>query len=339
MARRATWRRRATPGASYGRSAACRSEIERGETVGLIGRNGAGKSTLLKLLSRITLPTEGRITLRGRVATLLEVGTGFHPELSGRENIFVNGAILGMRRREIEAKFDDIVEFSGIERFIDTPVKRYSSGMFVRLAFAVAAHLDPEILLVDEVLAVGDAEFQRKCLGKMQEVSEHGRTVVFVSHNLSAVQRLCSTRLLDRRRPYRRRRAHGVGRCRLHARVRTPAARRRDDHRTRRPPGRDRWRTSALGCTSQRSRRGGQSAGDRRAIRSPHALRGVRGRRRRGCRAWHLRHRRHPRPDRAQRRPRWHSVLTGTGHIRDRRLAGCPVPAGRVPDRASRCIG
>ena len=147
---------------------------------------------MLKLLSRITLPTEGRILMRGRVATLLEVGTGFHPELSGRENIFVNGAILGMRRREIEAKFDDIVEFSGIERFIDTPVKRYSSGMFVRLAFAVAAHLEPDILIVDEVLAVGDAEFQRKCLGKMQEVSELGRTVVFVSHNLAAVQRLCS---------------------------------------------------------------------------------------------------------------------------------------------------
>lgn len=167
-------------------------EIDRGEAIGLIGPNGAGKSTLLKLLSRITLPTEGRITLRGRVATLLEVGTGFHPELSGRENVFVNGAILGMRRREIEAKFDEIVEFSGVEQFIDTPVKRYSSGMFVRLAFAVAAHLEPEILLVDEVLAVGDAEFQRKCLGKMQEVSEHGRTIVFVSHNLSAIQRLCS---------------------------------------------------------------------------------------------------------------------------------------------------
>jgi lipopolysaccharide transport system ATP-binding protein len=138
------------------------------------------------------LPTEGRIELRGRAATLLEVGTGFHPELSGRENIFINGAILGMRRREIQSKFDQIVDFSGIERFIDTPVKRYSSGMYIRLAFAVAAHLEPEILLVDEVLAVGDAEFQRKCLGKMQEVSEHGRTVVFVTHNLSAVQRLCS---------------------------------------------------------------------------------------------------------------------------------------------------
>ena len=167
-------------------------EIARGEAVGLIGPNGAGKSTLLKLLSRITLPTEGRITLRGRVATLLEVGTGFHPELTGRENIFVNGAILGMRRREIEASFDEIVAFSGVERFIDTPVKRYSSGMYVRLAFAVAAHLQPEILLVDEVLAVGDAEFQRKCLGKMKEVSEGGRTVVLVSHNMAAVQRLCS---------------------------------------------------------------------------------------------------------------------------------------------------
>jgi len=167
-------------------------EIARGEAVGLIGPNGAGKSTLLKLLSRITLPTEGRIVLRGRVATLLEVGTGFHPELTGRENIFVNGAILGMRRREIEASFDEIVDFSGVERFIDTPVKRYSSGMYVRLAFAVAAYLQPEILLVDEVLAVGDAEFQRRCLGKMQEVTERGRTVVFVSHNLAAVQRLCS---------------------------------------------------------------------------------------------------------------------------------------------------
>jgi lipopolysaccharide transport system ATP-binding protein len=167
-------------------------EIAAGEAVGLIGPNGAGKSTLLKLLSRITLPTEGRITLRGHVATLLEVGTGFHPELTGRENIFINGAILGMRRREIEAQFEEIVAFSGIERFIDTPVKRYSSGMYVRLAFAVAAHLQPEILLVDEVLAVGDAEFQRRCLGKMQDASEGGRTVVFVSHNLAAVQRLCS---------------------------------------------------------------------------------------------------------------------------------------------------
>ena len=167
-------------------------EITRGEAVGLIGPNGAGKSTLLKLLSQITLPTEGLIKMWGRVATLLEVGTGFHPELSGRENIYVNGAILGMRKREIEERFDEIVEFSGVERFIDMPVKRYSSGMYVRLAFAVAAHLQPEILLVDEVLAVGDAEFQRKCLGSMQEASEGGRTVVFVSHNMAAVQRLCS---------------------------------------------------------------------------------------------------------------------------------------------------
>jgi homopolymeric O-antigen transport system ATP-binding protein len=167
-------------------------EIAPGEVVGLVGPNGAGKSTLLKLLSAITPPTEGRITLMGRTATLLEVGTGFHPELTGRENVFVNGAILGMRRREIEAKFDEIVEFSGIERFIDTPVKRYSSGMYVRLAFAVAAHLDPEILLVDEVLAVGDAEFQRKCIGKMQDASGQGRTIVFVSHNMVTVQSLCT---------------------------------------------------------------------------------------------------------------------------------------------------
>jgi lipopolysaccharide transport system ATP-binding protein len=167
-------------------------EVQRGEILGLIGPNGAGKSTLLKLLAGITPPTEGRITLWGRTATLLEVGTGFHPELTGRENVFINGAILGMRRREIEARFDEIVDFSGVERFIDTPVKRYSSGMYVRLAFSVAAHLDPEILLVDEVLAVGDAEFQSKCLGKMHEASEHGRTVVFVSHNMPVVQRLCS---------------------------------------------------------------------------------------------------------------------------------------------------
>jgi lipopolysaccharide transport system ATP-binding protein len=166
-------------------------EIPRGEVVGLIGPNGAGKSTLLKLLSRITLPTEGRIKIWGQVATLLEVGTGFHPELSGRENVFVNGAILGMRRRDIEERFDEIVEFAGIERFIDVPVKRYSSGMYVRLAFSVAAHLQPEILLVDEVLAVGDAEFQRKCLGSMQAASESGRTVILVTHNLTVVQRLC----------------------------------------------------------------------------------------------------------------------------------------------------
>jgi lipopolysaccharide transport system ATP-binding protein len=167
-------------------------EVEQGEIVGLIGPNGAGKSTLLKLLSAITPPSEGRIELWGRTATLLEVGTGFHPELTGRENVFINGAILGMRRREIEERFDEIVEFSGVERFIDTPVKRYSSGMYVRLAFSVAAHLDPEILMVDEVLAVGDAEFQRKCLGKMDEASDLGRTVVFVSHNMQAVQEICT---------------------------------------------------------------------------------------------------------------------------------------------------
>lgn len=169
----------------------CSAHVDPGEIVGLIGSNGAGKSTLLKLLSRITLPTEGEITIRGRVASLLEVGTGFHPELTGRENTFLNGAILGMSEAEVRAKFDDIVAFSGIEQFLDTPVKRYSSGMFVRLAFAVAAHLEPEILLVDEVLAVGDVEFQRKCLGKMQDVSRGGRTIVFVSHNMSAIKRLC----------------------------------------------------------------------------------------------------------------------------------------------------
>ena len=167
-------------------------EVKRGEVLGIIGRNGAGKSTLLKVLSRITEPTEGRVTIEGRVASLLEVGTGFHPELSGRENVYLNGAILGMTRAEIRRKFDEIVDFSGVERFLDTPVKRYSSGMYVRLAFAVAAHLEPEILVVDEVLAVGDAEFQKKCLGKMQDVAGHGRTVLFVSHNLTAVQDLCS---------------------------------------------------------------------------------------------------------------------------------------------------
>ena len=163
-------------------------EVKRGEIVGIIGRNGAGKSTLLKILSRITEPTSGRVELRGRVASLLEIGTGFHPELTGRENIFLNGAILGMRQREIRKKFDEIVAFAEIERFLDTPVKRYSSGMYVRLAFAVAAHLEPEILVVDEVLAVGDADFQKKCLGKMDEVSRsEGRTVLFVSHNLAAI--------------------------------------------------------------------------------------------------------------------------------------------------------
>jgi len=167
-------------------------EIKRGEVVGIIGRNGAGKSTLLKLLSRITEPTSGRIRLRGRVASLLEVGTGFHPELTGRENVFLNGAILGMGRKEIARKFDEIVAFAEVERFLDTPIKHYSSGMYVRLAFAVAAHLEPEILVVDEVLAVGDTEFQKKCLGKMDEVSRReGRTVLFVSHNMSAINSLC----------------------------------------------------------------------------------------------------------------------------------------------------
>jgi len=166
-------------------------EVKRGEVVGIIGRNGAGKTTLLKILSRITEPTEGRAEIRGRVGSLLEVGTGFHPELTGRENIYLNGAILGMKKAEIERKFDEIVAFGEIEKFIDTPVKRYSSGMRVRLAFAVAAHLDPEILLVDEVLAVGDAAFQKKCLGKMGEVTKEGRTVLFVSHNMVAVQTLC----------------------------------------------------------------------------------------------------------------------------------------------------
>src|SRR5204862_2694696 len=172
-------------------------EVKRGEVVGIIGRNGAGKSTLLKILSRITEPTEGKVTLRGRVASLLEVGTGFHPELTGRENIYLNGAILGMSRGEIRAKFDEIVAFAETEKFLDTPVKRYSSGMYVRLAFAVAAHLEPEILVIDEVLAVGDAEFQKKCLGKMREVARGlGRTVLFVSHNMGAVRSLCETGLL-----------------------------------------------------------------------------------------------------------------------------------------------
>ena len=166
-------------------------EVAQGETVGIIGRNGAGKSTLLKILSRITPPTSGKITMHGRVASLLEVGTGFSPELTGRENIYLNGAILGMSKKEINRKFDEIVAFSEIEKFLDTPVKRYSSGMYVRLAFAVAAHLEPEILIVDEVLAVGDANFQKKCLGKMGEVAKGGRTVLFVSHNMAAVKSLC----------------------------------------------------------------------------------------------------------------------------------------------------
>lgn len=172
-------------------------EIKQGDAVGIIGKNGAGKSTLLKLLSKVTKPTTGKIYTKGRIASLLEVGTGFHPEMTGRENVFLNGAILGMTRKEITRKFDEIVDFSGVERYIDTPVKRYSSGMYVRLAFAVAAHLESEILIVDEVLAVGDAEFQKKCLGKMGEVSKgEGRTVLFVSHNMTAVKRLCQSGIL-----------------------------------------------------------------------------------------------------------------------------------------------
>jgi homopolymeric O-antigen transport system ATP-binding protein len=167
-------------------------EVEQGEVIGVIGRNGAGKSTLLRLLTRITTPTTGQATLRGRVGSLLEVGTGFHPELTGRENIFLNGSILGMRRREIATRFDEVVEFAGVEQFIDTPVKRYSSGMYVRLAFSVAAHLEPEVLLVDEVLAVGDAEFQKRCLGRMEDMSTGGRTIVFVSHQMQAVTQLCN---------------------------------------------------------------------------------------------------------------------------------------------------
>ena len=169
-------------------------EVRRGEVLDIIGRNGAGKSTLLKILSRITEPTTGRIQLRGRVGSLLEVGTGFHPELTGRENIFLNGAILGMTRREITKQFDEIVEFAGVEQFLETPVKHYSSGMYTRLAFAVAAHLEPDILVVDEVLAVGDAQFQQKCLGKMDELSRReGKTVLFVSHNMGVIQKLCPT--------------------------------------------------------------------------------------------------------------------------------------------------
>ncbi len=171
-------------------------EIRRGEAMGIIGRNGAGKSTLLKILSRITEPTEGRVTIRGRVASLLEVGTGFHSELTGRENIYLNGTILGMTRAEIKRKFEEIVSFAEVEKYLDTPVKRYSSGMYVRLAFAVAAHLDPEILLVDEVLAVGDVQFQRKCIGKMGDVTRAGRTVLFVSHNMAAVRNFCPLALL-----------------------------------------------------------------------------------------------------------------------------------------------
>jgi len=171
-------------------------EVQPGESIGIIGRNGAGKSTLLKILSKITPPTKGKIITRGRMASLLEVGTGFHPELTGRENIFFNGSLLGMKRREIESKFDEIVDFSGVEKFLDTPLKHYSSGMQLRLAFSVAAFLEPEILVIDEVLAVGDAEFQKKCLGKMEDVTKSGRTILFVSHNMGAVKNLCSRGIL-----------------------------------------------------------------------------------------------------------------------------------------------
>jgi lipopolysaccharide transport system ATP-binding protein len=171
-------------------------EVQEGEVLGVIGRNGAGKSTLLKILSRITEPTSGRAVIRGRVSSLLEVGTGFHPELSGRENIYLNGTILGMTKAEIDKKFDEIVDFSGVEKFLDTPIKRYSSGMKVRLAFSVAAHLEPEILIIDEVLAVGDAEFQKKCMGKMQDVARGGRTVLFVSHDMAAIEALCSAAIV-----------------------------------------------------------------------------------------------------------------------------------------------
>jgi lipopolysaccharide transport system ATP-binding protein len=170
-------------------------DVRQGDTLGIIGRNGAGKSTLLKILSRVTAPTHGSIKIKGRIASLLEVGTGFHPEMTGKENIYMNGAILGMTKKEITSKFDEIVDFAGVEMYIDTPVKRYSSGMYVRLAFAVAAHLEPEILIVDEVLAVGDAEFQKKCLGKMSDVASDGRTIIFVSHNMTAIQSLCKTAL------------------------------------------------------------------------------------------------------------------------------------------------
>lgn len=171
-------------------------EVNKGDVIGIIGKNGAGKSTFLKILSKVTSPTKGSIKVNGRIASLLEVGTGFHPELTGRENIFLNGAVLGMTKSEIRSKLEEIIDFSGVEKYIDTPVKRYSSGMYVRLAFAVAAHLEPEILVVDEVLAVGDAEFQKKCLGKMKDVSGHGRTILFVSHNMATIQNLCSKSLV-----------------------------------------------------------------------------------------------------------------------------------------------
>ena len=220
-------------------------EAQPGEVIGIIGRNGAGKSTLLKILSRITEPTRGRVELYGRVSSLLEVGTGFHPELSGRENVFLNGAVLGMTRNEITSKFDEIVDFSGIEKFIDTPVKWYSSGMYLRLAFSVAAHLEPEILIVDEVLAVGDASFQRKCLNKMQTVSEQGRTVLFVSHDMTAVTRLCPRSiLLDGGKVLDDGPAHQVVGAYLTSGLGTTAARVWDDPST--APGNDVGRLRAV---------------------------------------------------------------------------------------------
>ena len=228
-------------------------EAQPGEVIGIIGRNGAGKSTLLKILSRITEPSRGRAELYGRVASLLEVGTGFHQELSGRENIFLNGAILGMSRREIERKFDEIVAFSDIEKFIDTPVKFYSSGMYLRLAFSVAAHLEPEILIVDEVLAVGDASFQRKCLNKMQTVSEQGRTVLFVSHDMMAVARLCPrVILLDRGRVLRDGPAHEVVSAYLTSGLGTTAAREWDDPAT--APGNEVARLRAVRVRTEEGR-------------------------------------------------------------------------------------
>ena len=225
-------------------------EVRTGEVVGIIGRNGAGKSTLLKILSRITDPTRGRAELYGRVACLLEVGTGFHPELSGRENIYLSGAVLGMRRQEVARKFDEIVAFAEVEPFIDTPVKRYSSGMYVRLAFAVAAHLDTEILIVDEVLAVGDVSFQRKCLNKMEDVGRHGRTILFVSHNLASITRLCARAILvDAGRIVRDGPSHEVVRYYLHSDLGTTAAREWSDETT--APGNEVARLRAVRVRSE----------------------------------------------------------------------------------------
>lgn len=219
--------------------------VRQGEVLGIIGRNGAGKSTLLKILTRITPPTRGLIEIRGRVSSLLEVGTGFHQELTGRENIYLNGTILGMKKREVDRKFDEIVEFSGMERFLDTPVKRYSSGMAVRLAFAVAAHLEPEILIVDEVLAVGDADFQKKCIRKMKEVHTHGRTVLFVSHNMPFISMLCDRAiLLQAGKVIADGPPHAVVSAYLHAGVGTPAAREWPDLRS--APGKDVARLRAV---------------------------------------------------------------------------------------------